>query len=62
MVCIFLSVKNKGELSETKKIKYLLTGRVSLGAVCATVQGRLCCFVWGFLLHFISIPILLFYP
>lgn len=31
MMCIFLRVKNKGELSETKKIKYLLTGRVSLG-------------------------------
>lgn len=56
MMCIFLRVKNKGELSETKKIKYLLTGRVSLGG------SMRYCFVWGFLLHFVSIPILLFYP
>lgn len=57
MMCIFLRVKNKGELSETKKIKYLLTGRVSLGgqyallskADCAVLFGVFCSILFPFL-------------
>lgn len=48
MMCIFLRVKNKGELSETQKIKYLLTGRVSLGGSMHYCPRQIVLFCLGF--------------
>lgn len=52
MMCIFLRVKNKGELSETKKIKYLLTGRVSLGGSMRYCPRQIVLFCLGFFAPF----------